>query len=192
MAASKPVTKYTAEIGLLRDWVVLECVRRGRVIELGYYLDGDDGQPNPTDVYCRTHASSMAQRLSRRTGKHYTFLEAWAGSDTVERCAISTCDVTLDCGGLTKEGVRWALGCDEESPLAFVASPDELDLAARAMSNDDPLWDIWVSQVLRLQNRVSKAQQLAFEAAWVIDNRELALDILRRALQPKRRRRRAA
>jgi len=167
------------------------------VIEQGYYIDGDNGQPNPSVVYCRKHAVKAAQRYTRDAKRfalqvEHRFCEAWGGSDIVEWCAIKTCGVTLDTGGLTKEGIKWTLGMDEENPVSFVASINELELARRAIYGalgveSQYLWQLWLSQVLRRQKGVTKQQCRAFEAAWLADHWDLALDILRRRDQVKRR-----
>lgn len=160
------------------------------VIEQGYYLDGDNGQPNPSVVYCRKHASAMARRLTKNRRKtilevRYNYSEAWGGSDLVEWCGIKSCGVTLDSGGLTKHGVLSTLGMDEESPVSFVASIDELELVRRGIHNalgieGKYLWQLWLSQVLRRQKGVTKKQCLAFEAAWLAGETAFALDLLRR------------
>jgi hypothetical protein len=172
------------------------------VIEQGYYLDGDDGQPNPSVVYCRKHAAAMAKRFTRERRKtilqvEYHFCEAWGGSDTVEHCGIKSCDLTLDSGGLTEEGIRWALGMDEGNFISFVASINELELARRAMTGGSTRsqywWQLWLSQVLRNQKGVTKKQCLAFEAAWLAEQWHFALDILRqRGVGAARKRGRAA
>jgi hypothetical protein len=161
------------------------------VIEQGYYLDGDNGQPNPSVVYCRKHASTMARRLTKNRRKtilevQYNYCEAWGGSDLVEWCGIKSCGITLDSGGLTDDGVRWALGMDEEHPVSFVASIDELELVQRAMKGNSVRlqtkynWQLWLSQVLRRQKGITKKQRLAFEAAWLVGETAFALDLLRR------------
>ena len=161
----------------------------------GYYIDGDAGQPDPGTVYCHEHAARVAKRLTRKTRKQHNICEAWAGSDTVERCGVKSCDVTLNTGGLTKEGIRWALGMDEENPISFVATVDELEMVRVAMRGDGSLevqhlWQLWLSQVLRNQHGVTQKQRLAFEAAWLAEQWEFALDILRQrdVSAPKRRR----
>ena len=157
------------------------------VLVQGYYLDGDDGQPNPERTYCLEHAAKLAKRLTQHTGTQYFHCEAWGGDDSIDWCGIKTCGVALTNGGLTDAGVRVTLGLQEENPLAFVADVDELALVARALvATSDELWDLWLSQVLRRRYKITKAQQLAFEAAWTAGQRELALDILAR---PRSRRR---
>ena len=162
-----------------RTWISTHAL-----IEQGYYLEGDNGQPNPHVTYCRKHAAAMATRYTRATKVKHWICEAWAGDDTASYCGIKTCSVTLDNGGLTDDGVRWALGMREENPMSFVASIDELELARRSMTGgslaNQYLWQLWLSQVLRNQRSVTKTQCLAFEAAWLAEHWHLALDILRR------------
>lgn len=169
------------------------------VIEQGYYLEGDDGQPNPHVTYCGKHAAAMARRYMRKTKIKHWSCAAWAGDDTASYCGIKTCGVTLDNGGLTHDGVRDVLGMREEHPMSFVANIDELELAQRSMTStarsgalvNQYLWQLWLSQVLRNQRGVTKVQCLAFEAAWLAEHWDLALGILRRRNAKRSRTRRA-
>lgn len=174
------------------------------VIEQGFYIDGDNGQPNPSVVYCRKHAEKAAARYTRDAKRFalqikHNFCEAWAGSDIVERCDVKSCDIALYTGGLTNDGIKWALGMEEENPISFVATVDELEMVRRAMppnvmTNDkfqrvvpngiQPdvyLRLLWLSQVLRNQKGVGKKQRLAFEAAWLAGDLGFALGLLQRA-----------
>lgn len=112
-------------------------------IEAGFYIDSDDGQPNPLHVYCIKHARAVAERWGRARGIDTYICGAWAGSDHLERCAIKACDIALDCGTLTDYGVDSALGLTETDPHACYVSPEELAFAANAMMPDDPRWALW-------------------------------------------------
>lgn len=167
-------------------------------IENGFYITCADADVDePENSYCVDHAAEVAAKLSCEA-KHphvasRTAMREPAGSDVIERCAIESCDVTLNCGGLTDHGIKWALGCEEQDPLSFVADVHELEMVSRSMSPNNDLWTLWLSQVLRLQSGVTEQHCLAFEAAWLAGKRELALDLLRerpsrRKSDPRRRR----
>lgn len=163
------------DLDTARSWVSAHAS-----IELGYYIDGDDGQPNPGTVYCRTHAVKIAKRLTRKHNVDHMYCQAWAGSDRVERCGIASCDIVLDTGSLTEEGIRWALGMDEEHPIEFVATVDELELVRRALPDipgclqDHDAWQLWLSQVLRRQPGVTKRQDGLRDRRRRHDRRQLA------------------
>lgn len=167
--------------------------KKSRVVAGFYITCADADVDEPENSYCIDHAAKVAMKLSRETKRDYRYAGAWAGTDTVERCVYKDCEVTLNCGGLTDHGVKWALGCDEENPLSFVADVHELELVSSTMVHDNPLWPLWLSQVLRLQPGVTEKHCQAFEAAWLAGRRDLALDLLRerpsrRKYNPRRRR----
>lgn len=117
-------------------------------IELGYYIDSDDGQPNPCHVYCGMHARLVAERMERMEkwrgrGTEFFVFAAWAGSDHEEWCAITTCGVALNTGPLTDHGIDSALALTEEDPFSSPIAASGLVLAAESMGNTDPRWPIW-------------------------------------------------
>lgn len=125
------------------------------VIEEGFYLDSDDGQPNPSHVYCYRHAYAVATRMerspkSRARGTEFFVCGAWGGSDHEEWCAIKTCGVALNTGPLTDYGIDSALALTEEDPFSSPVSPEGLSLAADAMGDRDPRWTVWDRHLLTL------------------------------------------
>jgi hypothetical protein len=111
----------------------------GNIVQ-GYYLDGEEGQPNPSKAYCDAHARRAAALFTSKRGKETMAYLAWGGSDRLERCAIVTCDLALDTGGLTDYGVSDALGVGERG---YLPTFQELSAAASSMVADDPRWTRW-------------------------------------------------
>ena len=129
-------------------WIDAHASERSR----GFYLDGDAGQPNPSDVYCEHHGPRMARLLTKRTGVRYQASSAWAGSDSTEWCAIVTCGVRVDTGGLTSCGVDSALAIDQPGRVSI----DDLSEAAEAMMPDDQRWTVWMRHARRAMKKAGQ------------------------------------
>lgn len=118
------------------------------IIEQGFYIESDDGQPDPDHVYCATHAIAVAERWGASPRHPRADCPRVGGSDNVERCAIWTCSMDLDTGGLTNYGIDSALTLTEEDPFSSCISVAELELSAQAMMPLDPRWAVWDRHVL--------------------------------------------
>lgn len=121
-----------------------------KVIEQGWYVNSDAGEPDLGANFCREHAEIVARWSGRETGA-----ETWAdcagtGVDSPARCGFGCCNKPLDFGGLTSYGIDCALALTETDPLGAHVYPAELELAARSMANDDPRWETWDAQAERV------------------------------------------
>jgi hypothetical protein len=133
-------------------------VLRRRISELpgasmlqAYYVDTEDGEPEPGADFCFEHAKELVATLAKE-GTEAWACSQWSESDNSKRCATCTCP--LHAGGLSKYGVASALGLTETDPKACHVYVSELEDAANSMRETDPRWDLWEFHARRvLKNR---------------------------------------
>ncbi len=130
----------------------------------GYWLDGawpsrdDDTSKACERAMCET-CGLRAERLlwvlrhEDRYDHTVGLAECWAGAERTEHC--HRCGVLLNCGGLLRYGIQDVLAIDEPtfSPTEPQSTAGEYLLAACSMQDDDPLWEVWESQVEALLSR---------------------------------------
>lgn len=120
----------------------IEDLGRNTLVE-GFYVDAYSGEVTDHDDFCREHADQVARVHALTTAEAAWIDSTSMGSDSHRECAFRGCGKHLDFGGLTDYGVKSALGLTEEDPHRVSCYPSELELAARAMANDDPRWELW-------------------------------------------------
>lgn len=127
-------------------------VRHGCDLHALFYLDSDNGEPEPYVEFCYDHAVVVARWSARETGTPTWIARSWGETDHAHaECAFGGCARLLRTdGGITSYGVDSALALTEEDPFKAHVSPEELDLAASAMMPDDPRWKTWEKQAKRL------------------------------------------
>lgn len=118
----------------------------------GYYVDSDNGEPEPSEDFCREHAEMVARISALETGVATWVSSTSMGADGHRYCQFYGCELHLDFGGLTDYGLNNALGIADnpKHPLSAHVYPSELELAARAMAQDDARWAVWCGHARRI------------------------------------------
>lgn len=130
--------------------VAIEALSKSTLVT-GHYVTSDDGEPYDGEDFCLEHAGIVAWWVAlEQPGIDVWVGSTDCGSDGHRFCAFGGCNLHLDFGGLTTNGIDSALGLTEKEPLACSVYPSELDLAGASMVGDDPRWEMWTKQALRL------------------------------------------
>lgn len=115
----------------------------------GWYVNSDRGEPDYGANFCHRHALIVAAWEGFESGILTWADSSSSGSDRARRCDFGGCEIALDFGGLTDDGIDDALGLIGEDPMSVHVYPAELELAAGSMAFDDPRWETWEAQVKR-------------------------------------------
>jgi hypothetical protein len=136
-------------VKLSRDEMIRRiCELAKPMLVRGYYVRSYGDIDGYLDVdFCLAHARIVAAWGERETGDEHRCYELDSPTDGHRQCCfggdIYGCQLHLDLGGLTDEGVRSALGLTEEKPEECSVYASELELAARELSADDERWKLW-------------------------------------------------
>ena len=139
-----------------RDQLIRNVSKRAEIQETWYVRSHNLDDVIHQFNFCSTHArmvarvESIIQAIDTQTDVHFS------ESDSADRCEFYGCDVALAANGITDYGVNSALGLTDSDPKNVHVYIEELELAARAMSDDDPRWILWEHHALRALRKERK------------------------------------